>query len=142
MRKIIVLTLSLLLLTGCAPAAGSAYPNDGIGTSPAYANPPTTSGIEGKVLIGPSCPGPAAAEGSACPDKPYQTTLTIENPQGELILQVPTDADGQFRILLPSGDYILHPESTGRYPSAADQNVTVTPGQFTQVTITYDSGIR
>ena len=139
MQKIIVLmTLSLLLLTGCTPTAGSAYPNNG--TVPAYANPPAESGIEGQVLIGPACP--VVQEGVDCADKPYQATLSINNPQGELVIQVQTDADGRFRIPLPSGQYILHPESTGRYPSAADQNFTVTAGQFTQITVTYDSGIR
>ncbi len=138
MRKIIALTLSLLLLAGCTPAAGSAYPN--AGSVPAYANPPAESGIAGQVLIGPGCP--VQQVDTACPDRPYQTTLTVNNLAGEKIVQVQTDADGRFRVPLPSGDYILHPETTGRYPSAADQNITVSVGQFTQIIVTYDSGIR
>jgi hypothetical protein len=146
MRKIVVLILSLLLLAGCAPAAGSAYPNE---NAPAYINPPTqptaavsaaASGIEGQVLLGPACP--VAQEGNTCPDQPYQATLTIKNPQGELIFQFQTNPDGTFRIPLPSGNYILHPENTGRYPTAADQEFTVVAGEFTQIAITYDSGIR
>jgi hypothetical protein len=138
MQKILVFTLSLLLLAGCTPAAESAYPN--IETAPAYANPTVESGVEGQALIGPTCP--VVREGDDCADKPYQTTLTIQNPQGELILQVQTDADGRFRVPLPSGMYILHPETTGRYPSTADQEFTVMAGQFTQIIVTYDSGIR
>ena len=138
MQKFIVLTLSLFLLAGCTPAAGSAYPNDG--TVPAYANPIGASGIEGQVLIGPSCP--VVQVDTQCPDRPYQTTLTIKNPQGELIIQIQTDADGRFHTLLPSGNYTLHPETTGRYPSAPDQDFTVNAAEFTQITVTYDSGIR
>jgi len=138
MQKIIALTLSLLLLAGCTPAAGSAYPN--AGTVPAYANPPAASGIEGQVLIGPTCP--VVKEGVDCADRPYQAGLTVNSPEGIKIVQIQTDEQGKFRIPLPAGDYILHPESTGRYPSVADQNITVTAGQFTQIIVTYDSGIR
>ena len=139
MRKIIIMTLSLFLLAGCTPAAGSAYPNTG--TIPAYTNPPAGgSGVEGQVLIGPFCP--VVQVETQCPDQPYQATLTIKNPQGEMILQIQTDAEGRFRIPLPSGNYILHPETTGRYPSAPDQNFAVDPGVYTQITVTYDSGIR
>ena len=139
MRKALPLTLCLLLLAGCASAPLTAYPN---GDS-AYTNPLAASGesgVEGQVFIGPGCP--VAQADTPCPDKPYQATLVIRNPQGEEILKVQTDADGKFRILLPSGKYVLHPETQGRYPTASDQEFTVTAGQFTQVIVTYDSGIR
>jgi len=137
MKKILALTLGLLLLAGCTPVTPQAYPNDGT----AYENPVLgESGVEGQVFIGPSCP--VVEVGSECPDKPYQATLTIKNPQGEEILKIQTDAEGRFRIPLPSGKYVLHPESEGRYPRAAEQEFTVTAGQYTQVIITYESGIR
>ena len=138
MRKVLPLTLCLLLLAGCASTPSTAYPNGG----PAYANPPASgeSGVEGQVFIGPGCPVTQAD--TSCPDKPYQATLVIRNPQGEEILKVQTDVDGKFRIPLPSGKYVLHPETQGRYPTASDQEFTVTAGQFTQVIGTYDSGIR
>lgn len=135
MRKILIMGLSLLLLAGCTTP--TAYPNDGT----AYANPVISeSGVEGQVFIGPSCP--VVQVGSECPDKPYQATLTLFNPQGEEVLKIQTDAEGKFRIPLPSGKYVLHPESEGRYPMATDQEFTVSAGQYTQVIVTYDSGIR
>lgn len=140
MHKILPLTLGLLLLAGCTSIPLTAYPNEA--PAPAYANPPAAgeSGIEGQVLIGPTCP--VVQEGDKCADKPYQTTLTLLNPQGELILRFETDAEGRFKIPLPSGKYVLHPETTGRYPFAAEQEFTVTTGEYTQITITYESGIR
>jgi hypothetical protein len=137
MQKLLALTLSMLLLAGCA--SQQAYPNDE--PVPAYTNPPGQSGIEGQVFIGPACPGPQS-ETTDCPDRPYQATLKIMNPQGELVLEIQTDVDGRFRVPLPSGKYVLHPDSPGRYPSAPEQAFTVTVGQFTELTVTYDSGIR
>ncbi|HSM70995.1 MAG TPA: carboxypeptidase-like regulatory domain-containing protein [Anaerolineales bacterium] len=102
--------------------------------------PPSDSGIEGQVFIGPMCP--VVREGEECPDKPYQATLTITNPKGERIVQVQTDEEGRFRILLHAGEYVLHPESPSAYPFAGEQTVIVQKGQFTQVIVNYDSGIR
>jgi len=101
--------------------------------------PSADSGIEGQVFIGPTCP--VVREGEECPDQPYQATLTVNNSKGERIVQIQTEEDGQFRIPLPPGEYILHPESE-KFPFADEQTVIVEDGMFTQVTVNYDSGIR
>ena len=105
--------------------------------------PDGTSGIEGQVLIGPNCPvvGPNDPD---CADKPYQATLTVLNASGQKVTQFTTDIDGKFRINLNPGDYILHPESPNgiSLPAAQEQPFTVIAGQFTQLTVSYDSGIR
>lgn len=100
----------------------------------------TDSGIEGQVFIGPNCP--VVQQGQECPDQPYQATLTVNNPNGRKIVQVQTDAEGRFKILLEPGEYILHPESPNVMPYAGEQTFTVQAGKFTQVTVNYDSGIR
>jgi hypothetical protein len=100
-----------------------------------------TSGIEGQVLLGPACPGPVSVD-KPCPDKPYQATILVKDQNGKTITQFQCDPNGKFRVSLSPGTYTLHPESSGAYPRAADQTVAVKPGQFTQVQITYDSGIR
>lgn len=102
--------------------------------------PAGNSGIEGRVLIGPICP--VVQEGQECPDQPYQATLTVNSPTGERIAQVQSDGNGQFRIPLAPGEYILHPESPNALPFASEQTVRVEEGQFTQVIVSYDSGIR
>jgi len=101
---------------------------------------PRESGIEGQVLIGPMCP--VAQQGQSCPDQPYPTTVTINSPSGGRILQIQTDGQGHFRVPLAPGQYILHPESPNGIPFAADQTIVVTAGQYTQVIVHYDSGIR
>lgn len=101
---------------------------------------PTNSGIEGQVFIGPVCP--VVQEGQECPDQPYQATLTVNNLDGGKILQVQTDANGMFKIPLPAGKYILHPESPNVMPFANEQSFVVEDGVYTQIVVNYDSGIR
>ena len=98
------------------------------------------SGMEGQVLIGPMCP--VVQVGQPCPDQLYQTTLTINGQDGKKITQAQTDQRGRFKISLKPGQYILHPESPNVMPFAAEQSFSVVAGQFTQITVNYDSGIR
>ena len=111
-----------------------------LATCSIYSPTPRGSGIEGQVMIGPMCP--VVQQGQACPDQPYQTTLTIKSPNGVQIVQVQTDAQGHFQVPLVPGEYILHPEAPNGIPFADDQSFTVQTGQYTHITITYDSGIR
>ena len=92
------------------------------------------------MLIGPMCP--VMKVGEECPDQPYQAVLTVNSPKGERIVQVQTDEEGRFRIPLPPGKYILHPESPNGIPFADKHSVIVEEGKYTQVTVNYDSGIR
>jgi hypothetical protein len=101
------------------------------------------SGIEGLVLLGPICP--TTQQGQACPDEPFATTLTIQaRDNGDEPLIVSSGKDGKFRISLTPGEYTLTPISPnpGAPPYAEPQLVRVEPGQFTHVTVKYESGIR
>ena len=111
-----------------------------LATCSLYSPTPRGSGVDGQVLIGPSCA--AVQQGQACPSQPYQTMLTVEGSNGVMIRQVQTDAQGHFRIPLVPGQYILHPESPNGVPFASDQSFSVVTGQYTQVTVNYDGGIR
>lgn len=101
---------------------------------------PTNSGVRGQVFIGPLCP--VVQIGQECPDQPYQATLTVNSPTGERVVQVQTDEQGRFNIALAPGDYMLHPEAPNALPFAQDTPFTVTESTFTELSITYDSGIR
>ena len=101
---------------------------------------PLDNGVEGSVTIGPMCP--VMQEDVPCPDQPYQAELTILTEDGEMVIQFQTDEDGRFRVELAAGDYVLHPESPNGLPFAADMPFTVEENQFTQLEISYDSGIR
>lgn len=115
----------------------------GCGAAQPAVSPPTTnpSGIEGQVLIGPACPGPVSLA-TPCPDKPYQAAIVVRDQSGKEVQQFETDTNGHFRVILQPGEYTLVPQAPGALPHAGEQVVTVTSGQFTPVTITYDSGIR
>ena len=101
---------------------------------------PSGSGVEGQVFIGPVCP--VVQEGQECADRPYQATLVVNNSNGREVAKVQTDEQGRFKIPLEPGEYILHPESPNVMPFADEQVFVVEAGRFTQVNITYDSGIR
>jgi hypothetical protein len=113
--------------------------------SPATPNAPASatgeSGIQGQVTIGPACPGPVRIE-TPCPDRPFQATLTILDQNNQVVAKVQTDSQGNFHIALPPGTYIIQSATSAAMPRAGDQTVTVTKGQFTQVNITFDSGMR
>ncbi len=101
----------------------------------------TDSGIYGQVTVGPTCP--VQQVNNPCPDKPYQATLTVlTTTDHSKVIQFQTDANGNFRVALAPGEYILHPESPNFLPRGRDQNFTVSPHEFVQVNVSYDSGIR
>ena len=102
--------------------------------------PPADTGVAGQILIGPRCP--VVQEDTPCPDQPYQATLTVLDQSGQPVAQFKSDAQGKFRVSLSPGVYTLRPESSDNFTRAAEQSVVVTSGQYTLVTITYDSGIR
>lgn len=127
MNKKILLASIVLLTTAC---------------SHVITPTPVDSGITGTVTVGPMCP--VMIQGQDCPDQPYQANITVKSLEGKNIVQFHTDEQGNFKVPLAPGDYILHPEpSQGKpLPFAADQQFTVKPGEFTRLTVTYDSGIR
>ncbi|MFQ5796181.1 MAG: hypothetical protein ACE5JP_14185 [Candidatus Bipolaricaulia bacterium] len=102
------------------------------------------SGIIGKVLIGPQCPVIKLGMEEQCQDKPYQATVIIKTEDGlREITQFSSDSNGEFRVVLEPGTYLLEPLLSGfRFPRAGPEIVTVETGQFTEITILYDTGIR
>ncbi len=102
------------------------------------------SGIVGKVLIGPRCPVVSTQFQERCKDKPYRATIVVKTRDGlPVVTRVTSDRDGHFRILLPPGTYLLEPLRGGSpFPYGKQLKVTVLPGQFTDVTAQYDTGIR
>lgn len=106
------------------------------------ATPTPSSGIEGTVTVGPMCPGPVQVGNNTCPDQPYQATIVILNTNDTQVAQTQSNAAGFFKIELAPGTYIIQPVSVQPYPRTGDQTVTVLAGQYTQVTIMYDTGMR
>ena len=82
--------------------------------------PPADTGVEGVVTIGPTCP--VVQVGQDCPDQPYAADLTVANPHGKIIASTSADADGQFRISLAPGDYVLEARAANEFavPGSGD----------------------
>ena len=124
MRMRLVPVLFLLAVVGCG---GS--------------EPPSDSGIEGVVTIGPTCPVETA--GADCADKPYVADLAvIERVSRERAARFRSRADGTFRVRLAPGRYTILSTATGGPPSLEFIDVVVRAHAFTHVTIAFDSGIR
>ncbi len=102
------------------------------------------SGITGTVLAGPQCPVIGPNSGPECNDKPLAATIVVKSAAGVLVTQFTSDADGQFRAPLFPGTYLLDPQpvSPSGLPRGVPQTVQVAAGQFTEITIQYDTGIR
>ena len=77
-----------------------------------------------------------------CPDLPYQAFIQVRRPWGGTVTRTRSGVDGRFRVGLPPGRYVLHPESGNPFPVAGEVDVEVQRGIYTEVTLTFDSGIR
>jgi hypothetical protein len=98
------------------------------------------SGLRGRVLFGPTCP--VQRPGQSC-TRPYEATIRIlREPAKRLVARARSGADGRFSVRLAPGRYLLEPQSGHPYPRGVPQTVTVQPKRYTNVTISYDSGIR
>jgi hypothetical protein len=143
-RRLLGGVLGLALALGSASADGQRRHRhrQHTGGQPCVDCDPTgSSGIQGLVLLGPLCP--VQSVDNPCPDQPYAATLVVRNEQGQEIGRSESGEDGQFQIDLPPGQYALVPVSgPNGFPHAMPQPVTVEPGQYTEVTVTYDTGIR
>lgn len=106
----------------------------------ALLGPDAPQGVDGVALRGPVCP--VQSEDEACADQPHQAWIEIEDDDGRRVARVRTDEDGRFRVGLVVGRYTLVPESGDPFPVASPQDVEVVAGQYTEVTVLFDTGIR
>jgi hypothetical protein len=139
MRSCIHVSRSRLLVCLLALTALTLIPACGFQLIP----PDLDSGIEGTMLAGPQCPV-ENPDNPDCADKPYQGTVIVKTPNGLLqVTRFTADADGRFRVPLYPGTYLLDPlPGTNGLPRVNEQTVEVNPGTFTDVAISYDTGIR
>lgn len=99
------------------------------------------TGIEGIITIFPSQPGPSRADG---PDsKPLSNASFVVNDAKGEVTSFTTDDQGQFRIALAPGHYIV--SMKGRKMTIGHFGpfeVDVVSGKMTKVEWKCDSGIR
>ncbi len=164
MRKVF-LTISLLVIftaIGCSPAVTPVLVTPGRTASPASTGGtlitpqvlPTatplpspvktpvmgTSGLHVTATVGPTCPGPQRP-GQVC-TRPYEGALVVTDSHGKDIATVTTDQNGQAIIDLPPGAYTIAPKIEGRYPAGMPTAATVSAGEYAEVYLELDTGIR
>ena len=123
-----VLAAGVLTIAACG--SGDASP------SPSTA----ASGIRGTVVLGPTCPVQHAGA-SPCLT-PYPATLVVTDSDDRQVARTTARADGSFEVILPPGEYVILPRPGNPFPQAQPLDVTVVPGQFAEVQINYDTGVR
>ena len=105
-----------------------------------------SSGIAGRVLAGPTCPVQTIPPQPRCAPRPLSASLRIRRVASRApATKVHSGADGRFRVRLSPGSYILQalPQPGAPFPRPpAALRVQVHARRFTNITITYDTGIR
>lgn len=122
----IALLLAVLAVTGCG--------------STSLLGPDADQGVEGVALIGPQCP--VQSEAMPCPDLPHSATIEVVEAGGGWVTRVRTGPDGRFRVGLEPGSYRLLPLSGDPFPVATNVDVGVSEGEWSSVTVRFDTGIR
>jgi hypothetical protein len=120
-----VVLLALGWLTACGPN-----------------NVPSDTGVRGTVRVGPMCP--VVHVGTDCPDQPLQAELQVMGANNKTVARSRSDFAGRFEIPLAPGSYTLVavPPNPGGPPYGASIMFSVTEGEWTILTVEYDTGIR
>lgn len=126
---------------------GRSGPNCEFSACPVVTATPTpaslSSGITGKITIGPTCAVQPVPSNPSCDPQPYQATVIVKTADGQNeITRFTSKADGTFKVTLNPGNYLLVPVNAGPLPRGSQQSATVEKNKFTQINLIYDSGIR
>ena len=100
------------------------------------------SGVYGQVTIGPTCPVMREPPDPQCADRPYQATLKILNQANKIVIDQKINSDGTFKFSLPPGQYTIEDGSSAVMPTLRPISVIVGPNSYTEVDLSFDSGIR
>ncbi len=130
MKALWALVFSGLILLG--PSCGL-FSNDGDGLD---------TGLTGRVLAGPTCP--VVTTDDPCPDRPFSATFDVYDSRERLVTRFQSDAEGFFEVALRPGTYTIIPGESAPiiHPRTQQQIVKVEPEGMTEVTLTFDTGIR
>jgi hypothetical protein len=103
---------------------------------------PGGTGIQGRVLAGPTCPVVTVNDPS-CNDRPVAgATILVLDIRGAEVARLLTDANGNYAVALPSGPYTIEPQPVDGFMRVAEP-VAVTVGDgVASVDLAYDTGIR
>lgn len=102
----------------------------------------TGNGIQGSVLLGPTCPVVRNPPDSQCADKPYQTSLKLITSIGQTVKTFSSDASGNFKVDVGPGQYEIIGASTQTLPRCSSQGTIVVGNGYTTANVYCDTGIR
>jgi len=138
MSRILITFVFLVLLAACGNENATPVTTT---TTPSTATATATSGIEGQVLLGPTCP--VEREGMPC-EKPYEATIVVwDAGRTQRVLIFDADDSGRFHVALSPGEYYIEPQGDVQgLPRPEPQTVTVPADTFVFLTLRYDTGIR
>lgn len=104
---------------------------------------PLTSGVQGIVSLGPTCPVMQNPPTQNCADKPYPTAITVYRAGSSSPFIVGnSNASGAYTFSLPPGSYTLKASGGTTLPRCAPVNVTVTSNTYATANIYCDTGMR
>jgi hypothetical protein len=105
--------------------------------------------IQGEVLTGPTCPGPAVVTRGNCAPRPLQTNIRIyvvsdarDSGTYKLLKILRTGDEGHFQVILLPGAYRLVPMSGASQSTGKPQDITVTDGSTHTIKLFVDTGLR
>lgn len=106
----------------------------------------SASGIDGRVVSGPTCPVERVPPQPGCAPRPLVASLRIRavGSRARPTL-VRSAADGRFRVRLAPAEYIVQAlavDRSGLPRPPAPLKVQVRKGRFAHLTVAYDTGIR
>lgn len=112
-------------------------------TPPLPVPPPAkTTGINGYVHMGPTCPVQRMPPDPNCDDRPYANVeVAAVNSVGKQYTGQ-TNSLGKFSLSVPSGTYTVKTISANPFPRCPEQQTDVTSNKFTSIDIACDTGIR
>lgn len=103
---------------------------------------PAKSGISGHVTVDAGCP--ETIDSTACAEFPLPARISLKDASGATVGETTSNDQGEFQLDLAAGTYELHASNlTGlTSPAAAPEQVVVATGFFTEVKVSFDSGVR
>ncbi len=128
------------LLSQTGPPIPSGAPGPGGGSTGGIL--PGGSGIQGRVLAGPTCPVVTVNDPS-CNDRPVVgATILVLDARGTEVGRLLTDAGGNYAVALPAGQYTIEPQPVDGFMHQAEPVAVTVGAGVASVDIAYDTGIR
>lgn len=122
------------------PPVPSGVPGPGGGSTGGIL--PGGSGIQGRVLAGPTCPVVTPNDPS-CNDRPVAgATILVLDARGTEVARLLTDAGGHYSVALPPGPYTIEPQPVEGFMHLAEPIAVTVGGGVASVDIAFDTGIR